>query len=1273
MGKIFISYRRDDSADVTGRIFDRLTSYFGRSAVFMDVDNIPPGVDFRSHVQDVIGQSTVLLAIIGKNWCDCRDPSGRRRLEDPNDFVRIEIESALARGVTVVPLLVRDARMPDQSNLPDSLQPLVYLNAPEVRSGHDFHSHVDRLIRKLEGNYGIARTIGAAPGLSSEPGSTSGSAAVNPGECPKCHRINPLDRKFCGGCGEPLTEPCFACGYVNGAWDVFCGQCAIELASRRAAEIERMAELKRRVEGLREAGAFSAACDLLNEMRANSHPRLLEYQTWADKVQPETQAAHEACLRSLEEGLETAERARGDEECEAALAALSGIPQPYQDKRVSLLRDALQEQVDELKARREDCSRQRDSIEGFVAKQDWDAALSALSPMTDLPQRRLAPFREWAEDQLHFVLLQMATRDDQRRRCLKRANALVGRYDFSGAERVLAAMPEHARNEEIVQLLARCRATAGKLQALLSEFERLAPTTEYETMSRCLQEYLVICPLRPETKASLEGWFRSVKKAAEAHLAQFHYAEAKKFVEFVPDSLRSEELTKLHANVARSAEELRQLKSEIADSRKNNDQPRLLANLVRYLKLRPHDEQARDFCDRAVEQAEVGAQRQFNKRQFLEAIVTITCIPGTLHTEPLRRLLADARQQYAHSSGLTSQIRGAAKTGNLPALCTALRRLVESDTSSPLIDELVRHFLGNSGAMDAARQPLARNGLVMLARGELTVARKYLRKAVANVQVEAGSPMNALLAYIEDNLVGLVWSFGGKDCKAYSVSVSRDGRRVAVGGTKGTIWILDTATGKQVRMIKHDLDRTVVVAWSRDGTQLVAGDWTGNVWLIPAKGDPRKIGEHSERRDVNDVGFSPDGTEIVSCGNDGTIRLWSAITFRELDRFSRTRRSSSFEILDTVNSVCFSPDGKRLVSSGENNSHGIRVWDVGTGRELSHIKVSKGDLGRRAVRCMSLSDDGQYVAAIVHHVAVVWEIDTGKRVAILSDSGDIKAVEAGFSENSRCIVWTGHRHGAVKTGATLNVYSLSTGRTLGSVQTADLTGRKAEAEASAVLDKYRKRRCDEQLPASIEVDAVKTEGMQSSTPNEPGTSSEATQFDEKVDLCASDFELKLKDPESDTHAGAESGNQDHPFNLEFEIRALVDEPGVRTDDEGDRADDLSSSGYDLKSDDFELDLDEVVGLDDGDDEVDAAAGAASRKPLKAIDLPGEHYAANGGGTKYENELAPSYHLCVFRGGRRFVRITEDGQVQLWALPNFNEQTQLKPTGNQRGPGKKSRG
>jgi formylglycine-generating enzyme required for sulfatase activity len=154
MPKIFISYRREDSEHIVGRIYDRLGPHFGRDNVFMDIDTIPFGVDFRKHLNQAVSQCDVLLAVIDRLWLDVQHRDGprrgQRRLDDPADFVRIEIEAALARDIPVVPVLVGGGVMPREEDLPNGLKELAYRNAAEVRSGRDFHDHLERLIRGIE-------------------------------------------------------------------------------------------------------------------------------------------------------------------------------------------------------------------------------------------------------------------------------------------------------------------------------------------------------------------------------------------------------------------------------------------------------------------------------------------------------------------------------------------------------------------------------------------------------------------------------------------------------------------------------------------------------------------------------------------------------------------------------------------------------------------------------------------------------------------------------------------------------------------------------------------------------------------------------------------------------------------------------------------------------------------------------------------------------------------------------------------------------------------
>jgi len=133
MGRaIFISYRRDDTEGEAGRLFDDLTRSFGEDSVFMDVSGINPGADFRKAIDENVASCGVLLAMIGPAWSSITNSSGTRRLDDPNDFVRLEIASALARNIAVIPVLVHDAKMPRPEDLPDNLKDLAFRNSVEI-------------------------------------------------------------------------------------------------------------------------------------------------------------------------------------------------------------------------------------------------------------------------------------------------------------------------------------------------------------------------------------------------------------------------------------------------------------------------------------------------------------------------------------------------------------------------------------------------------------------------------------------------------------------------------------------------------------------------------------------------------------------------------------------------------------------------------------------------------------------------------------------------------------------------------------------------------------------------------------------------------------------------------------------------------------------------------------------------------------------------------------------------------------------------------------
>jgi TIR domain len=142
---IAISYRRQDSSPVAGRLYDRLQAEFGKGSVFMDFDSIPYGVDFREHIKQTLQRAKVIVAIIGPEWMGGKDPANRR-IDDPTDFVRLEVASALEGGIPIIPVLVNNTPMPEAKNLPPELEGLAFRNGLVLDTGIDFHHHADRLI-----------------------------------------------------------------------------------------------------------------------------------------------------------------------------------------------------------------------------------------------------------------------------------------------------------------------------------------------------------------------------------------------------------------------------------------------------------------------------------------------------------------------------------------------------------------------------------------------------------------------------------------------------------------------------------------------------------------------------------------------------------------------------------------------------------------------------------------------------------------------------------------------------------------------------------------------------------------------------------------------------------------------------------------------------------------------------------------------------------------------------------------------------------------------
>ena len=178
--RVFISYRREETAYPAGWLYDRLGERFGGARVFKDVDSIALGDDFVEAITRAVGSCDVLIALIGDQWLTVSDEHGRRRLDDPHDYVRLEVEAALARNVRVIPVLVDGARMPRAEELPDALAPLVRRQALEL-SPSRFDSDTERLILVLASTLVDARASNAGPaGEGATPEPAVAQSAVEP-------------------------------------------------------------------------------------------------------------------------------------------------------------------------------------------------------------------------------------------------------------------------------------------------------------------------------------------------------------------------------------------------------------------------------------------------------------------------------------------------------------------------------------------------------------------------------------------------------------------------------------------------------------------------------------------------------------------------------------------------------------------------------------------------------------------------------------------------------------------------------------------------------------------------------------------------------------------------------------------------------------------------------------------------------------------------------------------------------------------------------------
>jgi len=214
MGAVFINYRREETAGEARALFNDLVAELGEGSVFMDVDNIALGRDFREVIQERLASSDLMLALVGKNWVNATNRSGRRRLDDANDFVRLEIENALKRNIPVTPVLLQGAQMPSVEELPESLRAFAYRNGFELTHNR-WESDVHEMMKRL--GLGVSQEARA-------PSRKEAAATASPRTADASARSPSIEPRV-GGPGPTLALP-----PGRSRWPLLVGAVAVAIA-----------------------------------------------------------------------------------------------------------------------------------------------------------------------------------------------------------------------------------------------------------------------------------------------------------------------------------------------------------------------------------------------------------------------------------------------------------------------------------------------------------------------------------------------------------------------------------------------------------------------------------------------------------------------------------------------------------------------------------------------------------------------------------------------------------------------------------------------------------------------------------------------------------------------------------------------------------------------------------------------------------------------------------------------------------------------------------
>lgn len=468
MARVFINYRRDETAGEARALFTELRAALGADSVFMDVDNIALGRDFRQALNERLESVDLMVTLIGKDWLQIKDASGRRRLDDANDFVRREIRAALERDIAVIPLLLQGAHMPAEADLPEDIRSLAFRNGFEIS-----HARWNSDVHELLGRLGLTRRGSVNPPPAAEAGQMPVAAATNQAPAEPTPRANSKRGARTGWLVLALL------GLVAGGGFAYYrhveGERVRQVLAQADAEKQRLLQEAEQAKAAAAAAGEAAARAQHERERAEAEAREHAGQAERDREAAEQLARKRAAEKAVQDQAAKDKAAREQAAKEQAAKELAAKEQAAkaQAAREQAARDqAAKDQAAKTQAEREAAARAakerriaviaKGQFTGSIAGALGDYAEWRRMPLTDLNDRTAASAcGKWSEQ----------VPPDEARNF--RASCLLAARDHATFDLRLGARPS------ATQWTSFCESRAQRVPTDVSRSSFIATCTKY--------------------------------------------------------------------------------------------------------------------------------------------------------------------------------------------------------------------------------------------------------------------------------------------------------------------------------------------------------------------------------------------------------------------------------------------------------------------------------------------------------------------------------------------------------------------------------------------------------------------------------------------------------------------------------------------------------------------------------------------------------------------------------------------------------------------------